>query len=128
MLKRFLQYDYCLSEWFASSNERVLSGVSFIFSGKVVFLFLPVYFALEHWFSFELSINLFMGGLIISLILIMYTLYKAVPKLVRAYDLRREYKYLSKGEKRKRNFIGLSLVIIVYFGSLYVLLTKVLIW
>lgn len=120
MIKTLLKYDYCTAEWFASSHDRVLPGVSFIFLGKLSWIFLSLYCIALHYIPYKFSIEVLVIGVMAGMFLIVYSLQKTIWRLVRKYDLRKEYKYLSKSEKRKRNFVVLASCILVYGGSFYI--------
>ena len=111
-----------MAEWFVP-KKRVMGiepMVSFIFLGKISWIYFSLYSIVLHYIPYKFPIEVLVIGIGVGMGLIVYSLQKTIGRLIRKYDLQKEYKYLSKGEKRKRNFVGMVSCIVVYGGSFYI--------
>ena len=127
MLRNILKYDYCLAEWFVP-KKRVMGiepMVSFLFLTKVSFAFFAFYFTFISYLPFRPASEIVITILVGVVLFIMCGFHNAVARSVKKYELRKEYKCLTKGERRKRNAIGLFLMFFVYLGACFVAIVMV---
>lgn len=115
-----MKYDYSLSKWFASSEDRVIPGVSFLFLTKMSFVLISIYYIILNITPYKLGQFTVVGTSAILTLLIIYGFQKTVKNYVYAHKLAQEYKDLRKEEIILRNFIGLTLLIVIYLGTFFI--------
>ena len=121
MLKVFLKYDFALATWFVpKKNTGIEPVISHLFLTKISFIFFALFAVVINLLPFSIPSEITTILLILIIALIMYGFQKTVARSVKKYELRKEYKYLTKGERRKRNAIGLFLMFFVYLGACFV--------
>lgn len=122
MIKFFLKYDYCLAEWFVPKKRKsgIEPMVSYLFLGKLSFIYFSIYCIIIHYIPYKLSIEALVIGIMAGMALIMYGFQKSVARWMKEYELRKKYKYLPLNERRKRNFIGLTSCILIFYGSFFI--------
>ena len=120
-----LKCDYSLSRWFASSKDRVLPGVSFLFLTKVSFVVFAVYAVIIRLIPYKLSISLVVGIPVLLTLLIMYGFQASIHRHTKSNGFENDFNVLTKVERKKRNVIGLLILFAIYVASFIVIIKMI---
>lgn len=107
MINYVLKVDYALSTWFSKEKDTVVSGTSYLFLGKVAFVLCLLLTVLDRLFNYEVEIEVFVGGLMLVVLIVIYSLQKPIERLVEKRKLKTEYLKLKDSEVLKRRCVGL---------------------
>jgi len=114
MINYILKVDYALSVWFSKRKDTVKPGTSYLFLIKVAFVLCSVLNISYKLLFYEIEIEFFVGGLMLAILIVMYSFQKPLEELVEKRKLKTEYLKLNNSEVLKRR--GISLLI---FGLLF---------
>ena len=114
MINYILKVDYALSVWFSKRKDIVKPGTSYLFLIKVAFVLCSVLNISYKLLFYEIEIEFFVGGLMLAILIVMYSFQKPLEEFVEKRKLKTEYLKLNNSEVLKRR--GISLLI---FGLLF---------
>jgi len=114
LLEAVLKYDYSLSHWFSSSNEKIVPGTAFLFLNKISFVFTALYFTILPLLPFKFSIGIAITLLCVLTLTIMYGLQKKVEKIVIKLNFSYEYSKLKNNIIYQRRLYGALLFVTIF--------------
>ena len=107
MINYVLKVDYALSTWFSKKKDTVVSGTSYLFLGKVIFVLVSLLTVLDRLFNYEVEPEVFTVGVMLVLAIVYYSLEKPIEKLVEKRKLKAEYLKIKYSQVLKRRCVGL---------------------
>ena len=113
MINYILKVDYALSVWFSKRKDIVKPGTSYLFLIKVAFVLCSVLNISYKLLFYEIEIEFFVGGLMLAILIVMYSFQKPLEEFVEKRKLKTEYLKLKNSEVLKRR--GISLLIFGLF-------------
>jgi hypothetical protein len=115
-----LKCDFSLSNKLASSKDRILPGVSFLFLTKLSFAVFAIYTVVVSLIPFKLPMWIVVGGPVLLSLFIMYGLQDSVKGYIKSNGIDKEFAKLPEAQRKRRNLVSVLMLIAVYSLSFLV--------
>jgi hypothetical protein len=115
-----LKCDFSLSNKLASSKDRVLPGVSFLFLTKLSFVVFALCAIVVRLLPFKLHMGIVVVVPVLLSLFIMYGLQGSVKGYIKSNGIDKEFAKLPEAQRKRRNLVGVLMLIAVYGLSFFV--------